>query len=161
MDSCLRWSNFSFFQKKCLVVLTLCVALSCLLRHLMLWPKYNKSKMDNIQIWNTYKIKRLISCRLWFYDSNSIWFLYHLGVEYFVKEIRETIIWDNTLVHSIMLSLGLVWLCCFTCCPKNGNRRWKRGREEQTMDKIGQPPKISHHNHFCRLTLSSSTTWGC
>jgi hypothetical protein len=31
-------------------------------------------------------------------------FLYHLGVEYFVKEIRETIIWDSTLVHSVMLS---------------------------------------------------------
>jgi len=41
---------FHFFKKQCSVVLTLCVALSCLLRHLMLWPKYNKSKMDNIQI---------------------------------------------------------------------------------------------------------------
>jgi hypothetical protein len=31
-------------------------------------------------------------------------------VEYFVKEIRETIIWDSILVHSIMLLLG--WYDC-------------------------------------------------
>ncbi len=41
---CLRWWNFSFFSKnQSLVVLTPCVGLNCLSKHLVLWPKYNQS----------------------------------------------------------------------------------------------------------------------
>jgi hypothetical protein len=101
---CFKWWHVSIFSEyQSLVILTPCVALSCFLRHLVLWPKYNviisKSK-TLVEI----RIKRLISCRLWFYHSNSIIFLYHYGVKYVVKDIWKTIIWVSTLVHSIMLS---------------------------------------------------------
>jgi hypothetical protein len=66
---------------------------------------------DNVMI---SKSKSFLELKCWFHvDCDFIieipLDLYHLGVVYFVKEIWKIVIWDNTLVHSIMLS-PMTWI---------------------------------------------------
>jgi hypothetical protein len=74
-----------------------CVVLSCSMGYSLLWPKYNVIIIKSKTLWE------LECC---FHDFIIQFFLEldHFGVEYFGKNNMKITIWDNTLMHSTMLS---------------------------------------------------------
>lgn len=97
IDDCLRWWQFFIcWKQQSLIVLV--KIMWCVKLVIRTFIATTKLQCGHIEFQNPFRIWTLVSCILWFHHSNSVGFLHHLGVEYFVRDI-----WKKTFGRILCL----------------------------------------------------------